>query len=73
MHPTYALLVTEDITLRWRSEMPLAGVIHLPWPFDFLEPSLKVLNIQPNSIVVPGLTGTNHQLQFEFRALILDP
>lgn len=58
----------EDITLRWRSEMPLAGVIHLPWPFDFLEPSLKVLNIQPNSIVVPGLTDAHaHMLHYGFK------
>jgi hypothetical protein len=48
--------------------MPLAGVIHLPWPFDFLEPSLKVLNIQPNSIVVPGLTDAHaHMLHYGFK------
>jgi predicted amidohydrolase YtcJ len=62
----------EDITLRWRdrqwSEIPLAGVIHLPWPFNFLEPSLRVINIQPDSIVVPGLTDAHaHVLQYGFK------
>ncbi|KIK37222.1 hypothetical protein CY34DRAFT_776606 [Suillus luteus UH-Slu-Lm8-n1] len=62
----------EDITLRWRdrwwSEIPLAGVLHLPWPFNFLEPSLRVINIQPDSIVVPGLTDAHaHVLQYGFK------
>ncbi|KAG2039352.1 amidohydrolase family-domain-containing protein [Suillus americanus] len=62
----------EDVTLRWRdrwwSEIPLAGVIHLPWPFNFFEPSLRVINIQPDSIVVPGLTDAHaHMLQYGFK------
>ncbi|KAG1777861.1 amidohydrolase family-domain-containing protein [Suillus placidus] len=62
----------EDITLRWRerwwSEIPLAGVVHLPWPFNFLEPSLRVINIQPDSIVVPGLTDAHaHMLHYGFK------
>lgn len=62
----------EDVTLRWRdrwwSEIPLAGVIHLPWPFNFLEPSLSVINIPPDSIIVPGLTDAHaHVLQYGFK------
>lgn len=62
----------EDVTLRWRdrwwSEIPLAGVIHLPWPFNFLEPSLRVINIPPDSIIVPGLTDAHaHVLQYGFK------
>ncbi|KAG2107672.1 amidohydrolase family-domain-containing protein [Suillus discolor] len=62
----------EDITLRWRdrwwSEIPLASVIHLPWPFNFLEPSLRVINIPPDSIVVPGLTDAHaHMLHYGFK------
>ncbi|KAG2125151.1 amidohydrolase family-domain-containing protein [Suillus clintonianus] len=60
----------EDITLRWRqrqlSEIP--GVIQLPWPFNLLEPSLRVITIQPDSIVVPGLTDAHaHMLQYGFK------
>ncbi|KAG1810276.1 amidohydrolase family-domain-containing protein [Suillus plorans] len=62
----------EDITLRWRdrwwSEIPLARVIHLPWPFNFLEPSPRVINIPPDSIVVPGLTDAHaHVLYYGFK------
>ncbi|KAG2052126.1 hypothetical protein BDR06DRAFT_958191 [Suillus hirtellus] len=62
----------EDITLRWRdrwwSELPLASAIRLPWPFNFLEPSLRVINIPPDSIVVPGLTDAHaHVLQYGFK------
>ncbi|KAG1807812.1 amidohydrolase family-domain-containing protein [Suillus subaureus] len=62
----------EDVTLRWRgrwwSEIPLAGVIHLPWPFNFLEPSLRVIDIQPDSIVVPGLADAHaHILHYGFK------
>lgn len=62
----------EDVTLRWRdrwwSEIPLAGVIHLPWPFNFLEPSLRVIHIPPDSIIVPGLTDAHaHVLQYGFK------
>lgn len=52
-------LLTEDVTTRWRerrrSENP--SLLQLPWPFAFLDPSLRVLTIHPDSIVVPGLTG----------------
>ncbi|KAG1731424.1 amidohydrolase family-domain-containing protein [Suillus lakei] len=62
----------EDITLRWRerwwSEIPLTGIIHLPWPLNFLEPSLRVITIRPDSIVVPGLTDAHaHMLHYGFK------
>ncbi|KAG2151175.1 amidohydrolase family-domain-containing protein [Suillus bovinus] len=62
----------EDITLRWRDrsrlDIPLAGVIHLHRPFNFLEPSLRVINLQPDSIVVPGLIDPHvHMLQYGFK------
>lgn len=30
-----------------------------------------MINIPPNSIVVPGLTGTNHQLESNFESSLL--
>ncbi|KAG0707174.1 amidohydrolase family-domain-containing protein [Suillus ampliporus] len=60
----------EDITIRWRerllSENP--GATQLPWPFNFLKVSLRVITIQPDSIVVPGLTDAHaHMLQYGFK------
>ncbi|KAG2068318.1 hypothetical protein BDR04DRAFT_1232852 [Suillus decipiens] len=62
----------EDVALRWRnrwwSGIPLAGTIQLPWPFNFFEPSLRVINIQPDSIVVPGLIDAHaHMLHYGFK------
>ncbi|KAJ8588591.1 hypothetical protein M405DRAFT_246183 [Rhizopogon salebrosus TDB-379] len=60
----------EDVTTRWRerrrSENP--SLLQLPWPFTFLEPSLRVLTIHPDSIAVPGLTDAHaHLLDYGFK------
>ncbi|KAG1744674.1 amidohydrolase family-domain-containing protein [Suillus paluster] len=60
----------EDITTRWRKQRlsEISSVIQLPWPFNFLDPSLRVITIQPDSIVVPGLSDAHaHMLQYGFK------
>ncbi|KIJ60432.1 hypothetical protein HYDPIDRAFT_189993 [Hydnomerulius pinastri MD-312] len=56
-----------DVKARWRSHQQVQNptALQLPWPLDFWQPSLNVSFVEPNSIVVPGLTDAHaHVLQY---------